>query len=347
MIVPASSPSIHLSSGARSSTGLLPSRSPHLDGRASASGPPPFAAEELYQVLVRSAFGDSAPESVHLADYPEPAEFPTDEELARGMALAREASALGRAARAGAKIKVRMPLSEATIVAPDAKDAGILHGFVDLVADELNVKKVEVAHTDPPQVKFRIKPNYRTLGPKLGKAVKELADALDALDGVAARAELREKGKLLVEVGGGRHEVHPDDLDVRASTEKGYSAASGARLLVILNTEVTEELRCEGLARDMVSGYQAAGKNVDLPYEARLPGGTWTSAPSLVPSVRETVQAHGEYIQEQTLMGPIVYKAPAEFGDKNDGAVSRINIEGEDLFVRIELPDHGDSASPR
>ena len=93
----------------------------------------------------------------------------------------------------------------------------------------------------------------------------------------------------------------------------------------------------------MVSGLQSSRKNVDLPYDTRLPGATWTTGPSIMPSVQEAVRVHEGYIREQTLIvGPIVYKSPADFGNKDDKTVSRVVIDGDEVFVKIPLPEEGE-----
>ncbi|MHC4200369.1 MAG: DUF5915 domain-containing protein, partial [Planctomycetota bacterium] len=284
----------------------------------------PFAAEEFYQTLVRSVWPETASESVHLCDYPPEDEFPTDEKLARAMALAREASALGRAARAQAKIKVRMPLSDAVVVAPDAGDAALLEGLMDVVAEELNVKKVTVAREDPEHVCFLLKPNFRALGPRFGKKVKELQKELGSMDGAEARAKLREQGKIVLCIAGEDVELSAGDLDIRASAQEGYAAASGVRVLVTINTEVTPELVQEGLAREIVSRVQAMRKALDLPYEARIEtyvGGS--------PEVNSALAAHAEYVKSETLSSTLLDSPP------EGAAVEKAKADGEEIEIAV------------
>jgi isoleucyl-tRNA synthetase len=308
----------------------------------------PFAAEEIYQVLVRGGLSDAASESVHLCEYPAVDEFPADERLSRSMALAREASALGRAARADAKVKVRTPLSEAIVVAPDAEDSELLSDLVHIVSDELNVKKVWVARRDPKQVTFSIKPNFKTLGPRLGKKVKDLAKVLAQADGAELRRALAagrpivvcedaECGELYLPTenrpadGATVHELTGDDLDLRASAVPGYAAASGIKLVVILNTEITKELRQEGIARDFVSSVQAKRKEENLAYEARI--SIHATAPS---EVVQAVQANEEYVRNETLAHSISFVDALPDGAGGASAVSCYTIEDGEVRVRVE-----------
>ncbi|MHC4248227.1 MAG: class I tRNA ligase family protein [Planctomycetota bacterium] len=258
----------------------------------------PFAAEGLYQTLVRSAWPDTAPESVHLAEFPREGDFPEDARLSRAMALAREAAALGRAARAEAKIKVRQPLAEAAVVAPDAADAELLEEMSGVWAEELNVKRGHVERSDPPHVKFSVKPNFKSLGPRLGKKVKDLAKLLAKADGRAVREALRDGGSYEVDLVGEKVSLSAEDLDVRVEATAGHAAAAGANVLVVLDTEVSPELEAEGLARELVSIIQGFRKELDLPYEARI--SLWVVVPE---ELGAKINPHRRYIMQETLAG--------------------------------------------
>ena len=284
----------------------------------------PFVAEEMYQRLVRAAWPASAPASVHLDEYPSPEEFPVDERLARGMALAREAAALGRAARAEAKLRVRMPLSEAIAVAPDSRDAELLAELAGIVSDELNAKRLWVARRDPKQVRFTVKPDYKRLGPRLGAKLRELEKVLASLDGAEVRKALRETGRLAVEISGERLELEREDLELRAEAAPGYAASSGQNLVVILNTELTEELRLEGLAREVVSRIQAMRKDMGLPYEARIE--TWIGGSE---RVREAVARNSAYVAGETLSARLLDSPPPMT------PVERAELDGEQVEIAV------------
>src|SRR5690606_14141762 len=140
----------------------------------------PFVAEEIYSNLTAGAGEPPAdvPESVHLCDYPEPLAALRDEELERGVEAALRAIELGRAARAAAKVKVRQPLRRAVIVATEAEREEI-ERLGDVVRAELNVKELEFVSEEAELVTYRVKPNYRSLGPRFGKAMPQVAAAVE------------------------------------------------------------------------------------------------------------------------------------------------------------------------
>ena len=284
----------------------------------------PFAAEDLYQTLVRSTWPGSAPQSVHLAEFPREGDFPADAKLSRAMVLAREASALGRAARAEAKIKVRQPLAETAVVAPDAEDAALLEEMADVWAEELNVKRGHVERSDPPHVKFTVKPNFKALGPRLGKKVKDLAKLLAKADGRAVREALRDGGTYAIDLAGDTVSLSADDLDVRVEATTGHAAAAGANVLVVLDTEVTPELELEGLAREIVSRVQAMRKDMDLAYEARIE--TYVSGSA---KVTDALAAHSGYVMRETLTERLLDSAPD--GAKRETAT----VDGEDIEIAV------------
>ena len=151
----------------------------------------PFLADEIYTNLAGGAdgeFGDR-PDSVHLADFPEPDEALVDPELEAGMEAVRRTVELGRAARAQAKVKVRQPLRKAVIVASDAS-APEIERLSELVASELNVKELEFVTEEAELVSYRVKPNYRALGPRFGKDMPQAAAAIEALDADAVSKAL-------------------------------------------------------------------------------------------------------------------------------------------------------------
>jgi isoleucyl-tRNA synthetase len=287
----------------------------------------PFAAEELYQVLVRSASPGSAPESVHLCEYPRASEFPVDEELSRGMMLAREVAALGRSARAQAGVKVRMPLSEVTVVPMDPEDTDRLGELMRVWLDELNVTEGEVLPTEPGHVSFQAKPNFKALGPRLGKAVKELASRLADLDGSDVRKALREQGSFRIRLSCGEVALSRGDLDMRASAKCGYSAVEGPNVLVILDTRITEQLSRKGIAREIVNRIQTARKLFDLPYEARIE--TYLNGPE---RIMEAVREHEEYIRSETLSVRLLGSPPEQ---PIRGVIDKTFVEGEEVEIAL------------
>ena len=144
------------------------------------------------------------------------------------------------------------------------------------------------------------------------------------MDGAGARAKLREQGKIVLCIGGEDVELSPGDLDIRASAQEGYAAASGVRVLVTINTEVTPELVQEGLAREIVSRVQAQRKALDLPYEARIETYVGGSV-----SVKEALAAHADYVKSETLTSTLLDSPP-------EGAkVEKAKVDGEEIKVAI------------
>ena len=219
----------------------------------------PFVSEELYGNLA----GTEAMPSVHMTDYPEADEAVIDPALDAAMAEARAVSSLGRTVRNDAKVKVRQPLARAVVhVHGDPEE---LRPLLDLVAEELNVKEVAFAESAEELGRWRAKPSYRDLGPKLGPKVKDVAAALAADDGTLAGALARGDE---VEVAG--HRLSTDDVDLVQETESGWGVASEGGTTVALDLDVTPELRREGLARDLVRAIQDARKAAGLEVTDRI-----------------------------------------------------------------------------
>ncbi|HEX9891140.1 MAG TPA: GNAT family N-acetyltransferase, partial [Actinomycetota bacterium] len=219
----------------------------------------PFVSEELYGNLA----GTEAMPSVHMTDYPEADEAVIDPALDAAMAEARAVSSLGRTVRNDAKVKVRQPLARAVVhVHGDPEE---LRPLLDLVAEELNVKEVAFAESAEELGRWRAKPSYRDLGPKLGPKVKDVAAALAADDGTLAGALARGDE---VEVAG--HRLSTDDVDLVQETDSGWGVASEGGTTVALDLDVTPELRREGLARDLVRAIQDARKAAGLEVTDRI-----------------------------------------------------------------------------
>ena len=229
----------------------------------------PFFAETLYRSLT-AASADDLPESVHLTDYPRVRRDRDDEDLARRMGLLREIASLGRAARADAKLKVRLPLSKVEVVLADDRDQGWLAEHDELVRKELNVKAVDYTTDGEQYVDYSVVPNFRRLGPKVGKAMPKLKKTLAAADGGELLAQLKSSGKVEVDIDGQTVTLDDEDLEVRLQAKAGWTAAQGASSVVVLNTEVTDDLRREGTARDLIRVIQNQRKAIECDYADRI-----------------------------------------------------------------------------
>jgi isoleucyl-tRNA synthetase len=204
----------------------------------------PFLADELYANLARTT------ESVHLTDWPEPDHGAIDDALEREMALARALVSLGRAARSDAKIGVRQPLPRAICLLAGADT--LSPEIVREISDELNVKHLEVVDTLEGLLDYRVLPNFRALGPRLGPLLPRVKELLAATDGAAVRRAF-EAGKVFrLEVDGETVDLGPDDVEVRAEQHEELALAQDGGHAVALDLTLDDALRAEGEARELI-----------------------------------------------------------------------------------------------
>jgi len=291
----------------------------------------PFVADAVYSNL------DGAEPSVHLCDYPSPDPARRDERLELQMGVAREAVGLGREARAHGRLKVRQPLREAVVVAAgDEREA--IERFEGVVREELNVKSVRYA-TDADELgRFELKPNYRALGPRFGKHMPQVAAAVGGLDAVRAARTLREGGEVHVNVDGHEHALGADDVQMVLQPLEGYQVERSGTHAVALDTVLDDELRLEGLAREVVHAVQNARKEAGLDVEDRIALALGGDAGLL-----EAVRAHEGYVTGETLATSLQLMRAGEkasvpshetTGDGADAA-ARADIEGRELRITV------------
>jgi isoleucyl-tRNA synthetase len=249
----------------------------------------PFITDAIW----RNLSSDGAPESVHLASYPEADATARDEVLENAMRIARDAVSLGRTVRTGAKVRVRQPLARAAIHVPG--DPAALDPLVDLVAEELNVKEVTFAEAMHRLSRWSAKPNFRALGPRLGPRVKEVARVLASDDGGLATA-LAAGESVSVETSEGAVELSPEEVDLSQETSGGWGVAAEGGLTVALDLDVTPELAREGMARELVRLVQDARKAAGLRVSDRIALGVEADG-----EVAEALREHSEWIGGETL----------------------------------------------
>jgi isoleucyl-tRNA synthetase len=228
----------------------------------------PFVTERVWQDLVVPTTAE-APDSVHLAAYPVADTALLDRALARRMALLRRLVELGRAARADAGVKTRQPLarvlvSAAALDGPDALGADLL----ELLADELNVQRVEPLHGS--LVDVSAKASFRPLGRRFGPRVQEIAAAIAAADAAALGAALRESGAATLRVGAEDVTLGPDDVLLTETPREGWAVAGDAGLSVALDVHITPQLRRAGIAREVIRRVQEARKAAGLDVADRI-----------------------------------------------------------------------------
>jgi isoleucyl-tRNA synthetase len=284
----------------------------------------PFLADEIHVNLVggdSGEFGD-LPDSVHLREFPEPTEALADAELERGMDAVRRTVELGRAARAESRIKVRQPLRRAVVVASGAERQAISER-ADLVTSELNIKELEFVSEESELVRYRLKPNYRALGPRFGKQMPQLAAAIEALDPTSVAQALADGREVGVNLNGHDHTLGPEDISLVMEPLEGYQVEAAAGHAVALALEVDDELRREGLAREIVHAVQGARREAGLEVTDRI-ALTLDGDAELLDAAR----AHEEHLAGETLARAVAY-GPAEGG-------ARAEIEGRELLVGVE-----------
>jgi isoleucyl-tRNA synthetase len=288
----------------------------------------PFLADEMYRNLAGGADGEfgGAPDSVHLRDFPQVDEALRDAELEAGMAAVRRTVSLGLAARAASKVKLRQPLRRAVVVANEDERAAI-EERADLVTAELNVKELDFVSETGDLVSYEIKPNYRALGPRFGKNMPQVAAALAALDPARVAATLAAGGEVGVLIDGHDHTLGPDDITMALKPLDGYEVEAEAGHAVALQLEIDEELRREGLAREIVRAVQLARKEAGLDVTDRIALGLTGDAEML-----EVAREHEAYIVGETLATNFNLDGAAGDGTER---VSETTIEGLQLKISV------------
>lgn len=259
----------------------------------------PFMAEELYQRCFKELL-PTLPESVHLLAWPQPCPERRNIEVENKMDLVREIASLGLSARASFKLKVRQPLSKAVVILTDHEMRAQVAELADVIRDELNVHEVEFADDAAQYVQYQIKPDFKKLGPKLGKNVKACAAELAQANAAELVAGLAADGAIGVEIEGKSYELLADELDVRIDAKEGFAAASGRGAVVAIDSTLTPELEREGLARELVNRIQGLRKELDLPYEARIKLRIGAGG-----SVARAALEHEKFIAAETLASDI------------------------------------------
>ena len=231
----------------------------------------PFMTEDIYRNLVCSIDKD-APESIHLCDYPAVDESMIDKKLESDMDEVLKVVVMGRACRNSANIKNRQPIGRMYVKAPQKLDKF----YVDIIADELNVKEVEFTDDVSSYTTYQFKPQLRTVGPKYGRFLKQIQAALMELDGNAAMAELKKNGSLKLAQVSDEVELTEEDLLITMTQMEGYVTEGDNNITVVLDTNLSTELIEEGFVREIISKIQTMRKDagfevmdhIDVTYEA-------------------------------------------------------------------------------
>ena len=284
----------------------------------------PFLAEEIYANLAGGESGDfgELPDSVHLRDFPEPDDSVADLQLERRWRRSgapwssAERRAPSRGSRRGSRCVVRLS-------SPAGPSGRRSRERTDLVTTELNVKELEFVSEESELVSYRVKPNYRTLGPRFGKDMPKVAAAIEALDAAGVARSWRTAARSGFHLNGRDHSLGADDVNLVMEPLDGYQVEAAAGHAVALALEIDDELRREGLAREIVHAVQNARRDAGLEVTDRIALGLGGDAELL-----DAARAHEAYLAGETLATAITYDGAGE------GA--RAEIDGRELLVAIE-----------
>jgi len=273
--------------------------------------------------------------SVHLADYPKADEHLINEKMLSEIKLMREIVSLGRAARSSGQLKVRQPLEGMQVMFASDEVAQIFWNSdvidnVRVIQDELNIKGMKVL-ADKEEfeeyVTFTLLPDFKKLGPKLGKKLPEVKEYLAKADGAVMLAELDKNKKVILKLSDGEVELTNEDIQVRLTAKEGWTAAQGQSCVVVLSTGLTEELLSEGRAREVVRLIQDRRKEMKLDYTDRILVGIQT--PSRL--IGEALHKHIEHIKGETLAIDL------KKGQIADSEAFFHSIDGEALMVSVAV----------
>ena len=290
----------------------------------------PFFAEEMYQNVVRKAWPASQPESVHLCSWPEVDEAAVDQALSVQMKAIRDLVSLGLQVRTNHRLKVRQPLRRADIVLARRDLESSMQAHAELVASELNVHEVRWLQPgeEGGEVIYKLKPNFRALGPKLGKRMKAAQKALEKADAGILRTKLAVEGRVVIDVEGEAVELGPEEVEVTVEAAEGFAAAGAQVGVVVIHTRLDEELIDEGIARECLSRMQSLRKELNLPYAARVNLAVYGSE-----RIQRICAAAAARLSKEVLAAKFLVGLP----DFQPEATREHDIDGETLTLSLSV----------
>ena len=279
----------------------------------------PFMTEDIYQNLVRSVDKD-APESIHLCDFPTVNEAWIDKDLEADMKELLEIVVLGRACRNTANIKNRQPIGTMYVKAEKKMN----EFYTDIIADELNVKEVKFADDVESFISYSFKPQLRTVGPKYGKLLGGIRQALTDINGTAAMNELRTNGVLKLDINGNNVELTEEDLLIETAQTEGYVSESDGETSVVLDTNLTPELIEEGFVREIISKIQTMRKEAGFEVMDKIVVYAHGND-----KIQDVMKAHEDEIKSEVLADEMVL-------GETDGYVKEWNINKEAVTMGVK-----------
>ena len=279
----------------------------------------PFMTEDIYQNLVRSVDKD-APESIHLCDFPTVNEAWIDKDLEADMKELLAIVVLGRACRNTANIKNRQPIGTMYVKA----EKKMSEFYTDIIADELNVKEVKFADDVESFISYSFKPQLRTVGPKYGKLLGGIRQALTDINGTAAMNELRTNGVLKLDINGNNVELTEEDLLIETAQTEGYVSESDGETSVVLDTNLTPELIEEGFVREIISKIQTMRKEAGFEVMDKIVVYAHGND-----KIQDVMKAHEDEIKSEVLADEMVL-------GETDGYVKEWNINKEAVTMGVK-----------
>ena len=279
----------------------------------------PFMTEDIYQNLIRSVDKD-APESIHLCDFPTVNEAWIDKDLEADMKELLEIVVLGRACRNTANIKNRQPIGTMYVKA----EKKMSEFYTDIIADELNVKEVKFADDVESFISYSFKPQLRTVGPKYGKLLGGIRQALTDINGTAAMNELRTNGVLKLDINGNNVELTEEDLLIETAQTEGYVSESDGETSVVLDTNLTPELIEEGFVREIISKIQTMRKEAGFEVMDKIVVYAHGND-----KIQDVMKAHEDEIKSEVLADEMVL-------GETDGYVKEWNINKEAVTMGVK-----------
>ncbi|MCK5635801.1 MAG: isoleucine--tRNA ligase, partial [Thermoplasmatales archaeon] len=257
----------------------------------------PFITEEMYQNLKT----EDMPESVHLCDYIKPDQKQIDKKLEEGMEQIRELVEVGRALRSKIGIKVRYPLNSATLVC-DKKIEDSIKSLLDLLNEEINVKKISFEKDTSKFMIKSLKPNHSTIGPRFHQKSKDVLNKIEQMNKDKLYEEINKNKKITIELGGKKISLTKDDFQVIETEKEHIARTETEQIILLIDTRLTPELEAEGFAREIVRRIQSMRKELDLDVLDRI------STEIKVGKDKETaLQKWKDYIKGETRSKKIVF----------------------------------------
>ena len=279
----------------------------------------PFMTEDIYQNLVCS-IDKTAPESIHLCDFPVADESLIDKDLEAAMEAVLDIVVMGRAARNAANIKNRQPIGTMFVKAGNALD----EVYQEIIADELNVKKVTFTDDVRDFTSYTFKPQLKTVGPKYGKFLGGIKQYLAQVDGNEAMDTLNANGCITFDVNGTSVVLSKDDLLIDMAQKEGYVSQADNNMTVVLDTNLTEELIEEGFVREVISKIQTMRKEADFEVMDKITVYAKDNA-----KIADLLSKNAEEVKNDVLATDIIF-------DDMQGYSKEWNINGENVVLGVK-----------